>query len=120
MRRRMRSGRNGEPHQGAAALLFADRTSCRTLRGQSTPPLALDGPTYCDAGRARRAGLKTRRWRHAHCDTIRLKLLKIGAVVRVTVRRVWLPCRRPIPGNRLARYTTSSAHGGISRRPSRA
>ena len=27
---------------------------------------------------------------HAQCDTIRLKLLKIGALIRITVRKVWV------------------------------
>ena len=33
----------------------------------------------------------------ARCDTIRLKLLKIGAVVRVTVRRVWFSLAESYP-----------------------
>ncbi len=36
----------------------------------------------------REFGLKGRALEVAQCDTIRLKLLKIGALVRVTVRRV--------------------------------
>ena len=36
----------------------------------------------------RQYGLKGTSLQQARCDTIRLKLLKIGAVVRVTVRRV--------------------------------
>jgi hypothetical protein len=38
----------------------------------------------------RRLGLKGTEWAEAQVDTIRLKLLKIGAIVRVTVRRVAL------------------------------
>jgi hypothetical protein len=37
----------------------------------------------------------------ARCDTMRLKLLKIGAVVRVTVRGVWFAaCGSPRHGSR--------------------
>ena len=38
----------------------------------------------------RRLGLKATAWAQAQCDTIRLKVLKIGALVRITVRRVWV------------------------------
>jgi hypothetical protein len=36
----------------------------------------------------RRLGLKATKLAHATCGTIRLKLLKIGALVRISVRRV--------------------------------
>src|SRR5207247_8681271 len=38
----------------------------------------------------RRLGLKDTDLAHAQCQTIRLKLLKIGAQVRVTVRNIWI------------------------------
>ena len=38
----------------------------------------------------RRLGLAGAAWAGAKCDMIRLKLLKIGAKVQVTVREVWL------------------------------
>ena len=38
----------------------------------------------------RRLGLAGTEWAEAQVDTIRLKLLKIGAVVRISVRRVLL------------------------------
>ena len=34
-------------------------------------------------------GLKGTALAQAQCDTIRLKLLKIGALIRITVRKVW-------------------------------
>ncbi len=37
----------------------------------------------------------------AQCDTIRLKLLKIGAQVRITVRKVWLALSESYPHQRL-------------------
>ena len=37
----------------------------------------------------RRSALKDTEWADAQCSTIRLKLLKIGAQIQVTVRRVW-------------------------------
>jgi hypothetical protein len=38
----------------------------------------------------RRLGLAGTELAEAQCQTIRLKLLKIGALVRVTVRKVWV------------------------------
>ena len=38
----------------------------------------------------RRLGLQAAEWAEAQVDTIRMKLLKIGALVRVSVRRVVL------------------------------
>ena len=38
----------------------------------------------------RRLGLERTQLEKAQCGTIRLKLLKIGAQVRVTVRKVWV------------------------------
>ena len=45
----------------------------------------------------RQYGLKNTPLQQARCDTIRLKLLKIGAVVRVTVRRVWFALAESCP-----------------------
>ena len=38
----------------------------------------------------RRLGLQGTSMARAQCETIRLKLLKIGAQVRVTVRKIWV------------------------------
>jgi hypothetical protein len=38
----------------------------------------------------RRLGLKGTQMAKAQCQTIRLKLLKVGAQVKVTVRKVWI------------------------------
>ena len=38
----------------------------------------------------RRLGLKGTEFARAQCNTIRLKLLKIGARIRVTLRKVWV------------------------------
>ena len=38
----------------------------------------------------RRLGLAGTKMARAQCNTIRLKLLKIGAQVRITVRKIWV------------------------------
>lgn len=45
----------------------------------------------------RQQGLKETSLSTARCDTIRLKVLKIGVLVQVTVRRVWLSFAQSYP-----------------------
>ena len=67
--------------------LFADRTSSATLRANQ---LRLYWATlaYVLLQQLRDRGLAGTRLARAQCDTLRLRLLKIGAHVRVTVRRI--------------------------------
>ncbi len=68
--------------------LFADRTSAATMRANQLR-LYFSSIAYTLLHTVRRIGLKGTTLAGAQCDTIRLKLLKIGAQVQVTVRRVW-------------------------------
>jgi len=45
----------------------------------------------------RQFGLAGTEMAQAQCDTMRVRLLKLGAVVRVTVRRVWLSLSESYP-----------------------
>jgi hypothetical protein len=76
--------------------LFADRTSCQTMRANQLR-LWLSSAAYVMLAALRQHGLQDTSLEHARCDTIRLKLLKIGAVVRVTVRRVWFSLAESCP-----------------------
>ena len=76
--------------------LFADRTSCRSMRSNQLR-LWLSSAAYVLLAALRQHGLTDTSLGHARCDTIRLKLLKIGAVVRVTVRRVWFSLAESCP-----------------------
>jgi hypothetical protein len=69
--------------------LFADRTSCRTMRANQIR-LFFSSVAYVLLEALRRLGLSGTEMAEAQCQTIRLKLLKIGALVRVTVRKVWV------------------------------
>jgi hypothetical protein len=69
--------------------LFADRTSARTMRGNQVR-LFFSSIAYVLLEALRRLGLTGTELAQAQCQTIRLKLLKIGALVRVTVRKVWV------------------------------
>jgi hypothetical protein len=69
--------------------LFADRTSAATMRCNQVR-LFFSSVAYVLLGALRRLGLAGTELARAQCQTIRLKLLKIGALVRVTVRKVWV------------------------------
>lgn len=69
--------------------LFADRTSTAFLRSNQTR-LYFSSMAYALMEALRRLGLAGTEWARAQCDTLRLKLLKMGAQIRVTVRRIWI------------------------------
>ncbi len=69
--------------------LFADRTSAATMRANQIR-LYFSSVAYLLLQALRRLGLAGTALARAQCNTIRLKLLKIGAQVRVTVRKVWV------------------------------
>jgi hypothetical protein len=76
--------------------LFADRTSAASMRANQLR-LWFSSVAYTLLQALRQFGLKGTKLARARCDTIRLKLLKIGASVRVTVRRVWLSMSESCP-----------------------
>jgi len=69
--------------------LFADRTSAATMRANQIR-LWFSSVAYVLMQALRRLGLKGTTMAKAQCETIRVKLLKIGAQVRVTVRKIWV------------------------------
>lgn len=77
-------------------MLFADRTSCQTMRANQLR-LALSTAAYIVLRALREFGLKETPLAQAQVDTIRWKLLKIGAVVRITVRKVWVALSEACP-----------------------
>jgi Transposase DDE domain group 1 len=69
--------------------MIADRTSTATMRGNQLR-LYLSSIAYILMHDLRRLALKDTELEQAQCTTIRLKLLKIGAQIHVTCRRVWI------------------------------
>lgn len=67
--------------------LFADRTSAATMRANQLR-LWLASMAYVLICALRRIGLAHTRFAKATCGTIRLALFKIGALVRISVRRI--------------------------------
>jgi hypothetical protein len=76
--------------------LFADRTSCATMRANQLR-LYFSSIAYLLLSALRRHGLEGTALAGAQCQTIRQKLFKIGAWVRVAVRRVWLALSQSYP-----------------------
>ena len=69
--------------------LFADRVSAATMHANQLR-LYLSGIAYVLVHGLRRLGLAGTELARAQCSTIRNRLLKIGAQVRTTVRKVWI------------------------------
>lgn len=69
--------------------LFSERLSTATMRANQLR-LYLSSMAYVLVQSLRRLGLKGTEMARAQIDTIRLRLLKIGAQVRISVRRVLL------------------------------
>ncbi len=77
-------------------MLFADRTSTAFLRSNQTR-LYFSSVAYVLMEALRRLGLPGTEWAQAQATTIRLKVLKIGARIRVTVRKVWIALAEGYP-----------------------
>jgi len=76
--------------------LFADRTSTATMRANQLR-LWFSALAYVLMNEVRRVGLVGTKMDQAQCSTIRTRLLKIGALVRVSVRRVLVSLSSAFP-----------------------
>jgi Transposase DDE domain group 1 len=76
--------------------LFADRVSTETMRANQMR-LYLSTMAYVLVSGLRRLGLRATELAQAQVSTIRTKLLKIGAQIRVTVRKVWVSMASSYP-----------------------
>jgi hypothetical protein len=77
-------------------FLFADRVSCATMRANQIR-LCLSTVGYIVMRALRQFGLAQTDLAPAQCDTIRLKLLKIGAVIKFSFRRVCVALSEAYP-----------------------
>jgi hypothetical protein len=76
--------------------LFADRVSAATMRANQMR-LYLSAMAYILMSGLRRLGLSGTELAQAQVSTIRTKLLKIGAQIRVTVRKIWISMASSYP-----------------------
>lgn len=77
-------------------MLFADRVSAASMRANQLR-LYLSVMAYSLICGLRRLGLRATSFANAQVGTIRLRLLKIGAQIRVTVRKVWVQMSSSFP-----------------------
>jgi hypothetical protein len=82
--------------------LFADRTSTHEMRSNQLR-LYFSSFAYVLMQTLRRLGLKDTSMAKAQCDTIRLKLFKIGAHIRISVRRVVMALSESYPYSEMFR-----------------
>ena len=80
--------------------LFAYRLSTEEMKGNQLR-LYLSALAYTLVEALRRLALKGTEWAQAQVDTIRLKLFKVGALVRISARRVWLELNSTYPWKRI-------------------
>jgi Transposase DDE domain group 1 len=76
--------------------LFADRLSTDEMKGNQLR-LYFSAFAYTLVEALRRLALNGTEWAQAQVDTIRLKLFKIGAIVRISVRRIVLQLSSAYP-----------------------
>src|SRR5881227_3999507 len=90
--------------------LFADRTSAATMRANKLR-LWFASFAYVLLCALRRIGLAFTQFARASCGSIRLNLLKIGALVKISVRRVHLAMASACP----CQYEFALAHALLRR-----
>jgi hypothetical protein len=88
-------------------VLFADRVSAATMRANQLR-LYLSVMAYTLMAGLRRLGLRGTELAAAQVGTIRLRLLKIGAQIRVSVRKVWVQMASSYPDQALFRAVFSA------------
>jgi hypothetical protein len=87
--------------------LFADRVSAETMRANQLR-LYFSVMAYVLVSGLRRLGLKATELAQAQVSTIRTKLLKIGAQVRISVRKVWISMASSYPWQSLYQQVWSN------------
>jgi hypothetical protein len=80
--------------------LFADRISAETMRANQLR-MYFSAIAYLLVEGLRRLALTGTEMAHAQPQTIRLKLLKIGAKLRMTVRKIWISMATSYPRQQL-------------------
>jgi hypothetical protein len=91
----LRAWRHGEPHQGTVFLVCWARE--RRYHASQSMRLYLSAAAYVLMSAFRRLALSGTVWARAQCETIRLQLLRIGAHVPITARKVWISIASSYP-----------------------
>jgi hypothetical protein len=92
------------------SFLFSDRTSASTMHANQLR-LWFSSVAYLLMSALRRLALKGTDLAKAQCDTIRLKLFKIGARITITARKIWISLSSSYPlANLFGRICHNLAH----------
>ena len=83
--------------------LFADRVSAETMQANQLR-IYFSAIAYLLVDGLRRLALTGTEMAHAQVQTIRLRLFKIGAQLRITVRRIWISMASSYPYQQLFRH----------------
>lgn len=89
--------------------LFADRTSAHTMRANQLR-LWFSSVAYVLASALRRIALKGTRLAKATCGTIRVRLLKLGARIRISARRFLIELASACPYQDVFRMALQNIH----------
>jgi len=89
--------------------LFAGRVSAETLCANQLR-LYLSAMAYLLVEGLRRLGLQGTEMARAQAGTIRLKLLKIGAQIRITARKIWISMASSYPDQLLFQHAYRQLH----------
>ena len=98
-------------------MLFADRTSTAWLRSNQLR-LWFSSLAYVLVQAVRRVGLVDTSLAKAQCGSIRQWLLKIGALVRVTVRKVWVSLASACPYREVFAQVYANLRAAVVTQPS--
>jgi hypothetical protein len=91
--------------------LFAERTSSHTMRANQNR-LYFSSIAYVLLSAFRRIALVGTELAHAQCHTIRLKLLKVAARVKVTARKIWVHIASSYPWKQLWTHAVGQLRAG--------
>jgi len=80
--------------------LFADRVSAETMQANQIR-IYFSAIAYLLVDALRRLALAGTDMARAQVGTIRLRLLKVGALLRITVRRIWISIAASYPHQQL-------------------
>ena len=97
-------------------FLFANRVSCSTMRANQVR-LMLSTVAYLVMRTLREHGLRETELASAQCDTLRVKLLKIGALIQVSVRRVVIALSDAYPFQKVFQRVWENLRNVTARRP---
>jgi hypothetical protein len=90
--------------------LFADRTSCTSMKANQLR-LYFASFAYCLMQGLRRLGLEGTEYARAQCGTLRLKLFKVGAQIKISARKIWVSLSESYPYRDLFTEVHRRLHG---------